>query len=107
MPDRQPLKLQCRSTVSDYFEDACSIQPAIAQDDMALDDNVVSDMLRREELWLIKSFLSITDPGKRQRVLKLAEQLAQDAASDPAGLAFASVEASPAEMPKDVPARIE
>ncbi len=72
-----------------------------------MDDNAVSDMLRREELWLIKSFLSITDPGKRQRVLKLAEQLAEDAASDPAGLAFASIEASPAETPKDVPARTE
>ncbi|TYL90202.1 hypothetical protein FXB40_32660 [Bradyrhizobium rifense] len=74
---------------------------------MALDDNAVSDMLRREELWLIKSFLSITDPSKRQRVLKLAEQLAEDAASDPAGLAFASIQASPAEAPKGAPARTE
>ena len=92
------------------FEYACSIQPAIAQDYMAMDDNVVSDMLRREELWLIQSFLSITDPGKRQRVLKLAEQLAEDAASDPAGLAPAkasTAEAAPAETPKDVPARTE
>ena len=72
-----------------------------------MDDNAVSDVLRREELWLIRSFLSITDPSKRQRVLKLAEQLAEDAASDPAGLAFASIEASPAETPKDVPARTE
>jgi hypothetical protein len=73
---------------------------------MAMDDNVVSDMLRREELWLIRSFLSITDPSKRQRVLKLAEQLADDA-SEPAELAFASVEASAAETPRDVPGRTE
>jgi len=70
---------------------------------MAMDDNVVLDMLRREELWLIKSFLSITDPSKRQRILKLAEQLADDAASAPAGFAFGSTEASAAETPRDVP----
>jgi hypothetical protein len=58
---------------------------------MAMDDKVVSDMLRREELWLIRSFLSITDPSKRQRVLELAEQLADDAASEPAGLTPAGV----------------
>jgi hypothetical protein len=107
LPDRWPPKLSRTSAVSDCFEDACCIQPAIAQDTMAMDDKVVSDMLRREELWLIRSFLSITDPSKRQRVLELAEQLAEDAASDPAGLAFASIEASPAETPKDVPARTE
>ena len=56
-----------------------------------MDDKVVSDMLRREELWLIRSFLSITDPSKRQRVLELAEQLADDAASEPAGLTPAGV----------------
>ena len=72
-----------------------------------MDDKAVSDVLRREELWLVRSFLSITDPSKRQRVLKLVEQLAEDAASDPAGLAFASIEAAPAETPKDVPARTE
>ena len=56
-----------------------------------MDDKVVLDMLRREELWLIRSFLSITDPSKRQRVLELAEQLADDAASEPAGLSPAEV----------------
>jgi hypothetical protein len=46
---------------------------------------------RRQELRLIKAFLSIRDARKRQRVLNLAEQLADDAASDTAGLAPAEV----------------
>jgi len=46
---------------------------------------------RRQELRLIRAFLSITDPRKRQRILNLAEQLADDAASDTAGLAAAEV----------------
>ncbi|MCP3386364.1 hypothetical protein NLM31_38880 [Bradyrhizobium sp. CCGUVB4N] len=46
---------------------------------------------RRQELRLIKAFLSITDARKRQRILNLAEQLADDAASDTAALAPADV----------------
>ncbi|WP_234685471.1 hypothetical protein [Bradyrhizobium monzae] len=39
----------------------------------------------RLELHLIKAFLGITDARKRQRILDLAEQLADDAASDTSG----------------------
>ena len=49
---------------------------------------------RRQELRLIKAFLSITDARKRQRILNLAEQLAADAASDTAALASADVSKS-------------
>jgi hypothetical protein len=61
---------------------------------MAMDDDVVLDMRRRGELRLVKTFLSITDPGKRQRILKLAEQLADDASSEAAGLTFAATDPS-------------
>jgi hypothetical protein len=47
------------------------------------------DVGRREELRLIKAFLSITDARKRQRVLLLAEQLASEIASDATALATA------------------
>lgn len=49
---------------------------------------------RRQELHLIKAFLSIRDARKRQRILDLAEQLADDAASGIAGLAPAGVSAA-------------
>nr|QDP23927.1 hypothetical protein FNV92_17990 [Bradyrhizobium cosmicum] len=52
---------------------------------MAMDDDAISDRPRREALQLIKAFLGITDPGKRQRVLRLAEQLADDASYEAAG----------------------
>jgi hypothetical protein len=51
-----------------------------------MDDDAIFDRPRREELQLIKAFLGITDPGKRQRVLRLAEQLADDASYEAAGL---------------------
>ena len=54
---------------------------------MAMDD----DVERRQELGLIQAFLSIGDARKRQRVLNLAEQLADDAASDIAGQTPAEV----------------
>ena len=72
-----------------------------------MDDNVVSDMRRREELELIKAFLGIADPSKRQRILKFAEQLADDAASEAAGLAFVSTDASLGDTSSDVPGRGE
>jgi hypothetical protein len=58
---------------------------------------------RRQELHLIKAFLSITDPRKRQRILNLAEQLADDAVSDTAGLA----KVSNLEGCGDAPGRVE
>jgi hypothetical protein len=79
--------------------------PAIARDFLIMDDNVVSDPRRREELALIKTFLGITDPGKRQRILELAEQLADE--SDAAGLAFASADASLVDTSGDAPGQVD
>jgi len=70
-----------------------------------MDDEVEADMRRRQGLRLIRSFLGITDPRKRQRILELAERLADEAASDAAGLAAAN--ASSVEGSGDVPDRIE
>jgi alpha-galactosidase/6-phospho-beta-glucosidase family protein len=69
-----------------------------------MDEDVASDVRRREELRLIELFLRIVDPGKRQSILKRAEQLADEAASEVAELAFASsdpslVEARPEPSP--------
>ncbi|MBK3660686.1 hypothetical protein JJE66_05390 [Bradyrhizobium diazoefficiens] len=61
------------------------------------------DVGRRQELRLIKAFLSITDPYERQRILNLAEQLADDAAWDATGHAGGST----ADACRDVPDRIE
>ncbi|MBR0965138.1 hypothetical protein JQ554_10050 [Bradyrhizobium diazoefficiens] len=46
-----------------------------------MNDDEVFDVQRREELRLIKMFLGIKDAARRQRILALAEQLADDAAS--------------------------
>ena len=72
---------------------------------MTRDDIAVSDMRRREELALIKAFLGITDPGKRQRILELAEQLVDESVA--AGLAFASTDASLGDTSGDVPGRTD
>ena len=78
---------------------------AVAQDDMAMDDDVASDRRRREELGLIKAFLGIRDPDKRRRILELAEQLADQAA--PEGLAFVSTDALLGDVTIDVPGQAE
>jgi hypothetical protein len=76
---------------------------------MTMDDDVESDIRRRQELRLtlrlIRAFLSITDAGKRKRIIELAERLAEDAASNAAGLTAA--EASNVDACRDVPGRIE
>jgi hypothetical protein len=72
-----------------------------------MDGDVVSDVRGREELELIKAFLGITDPGRRQRILELAEQLADEATPDAAELAFISTDASVGEAPADVRGRTE
>lgn len=68
-------------------------------DDM--DDDVESDMRRREDLLLIKAFLRISDARKRQRILELAERLADDAALSATGLAEG--EAPAVDACRDVP----
>jgi hypothetical protein len=72
------------------------------REDMAMDEDV-GDVRRREELRLIELFLRIADPGKRQSILKRAEQLADEAASEAAELAFASSDPSLVEAPRAVP----
>jgi hypothetical protein len=74
---------------------------------MAMDDDVASDMRRREELGLIKAFLGISDPGRRRRILELAEQLADHTTSEAAGLAFASADASLGDASRDAPGPAE
>jgi hypothetical protein len=59
-------------------------QVAIAQDGIAMDDEVVVDRRQGEELQLIRAFLGITDASKRQRILELAERLVDDAESEAA-----------------------
>ncbi|MBC9881535.1 hypothetical protein G8O24_29860 [Bradyrhizobium sp. INPA01-394B] len=68
-----------------------------------MDDDVEADM--RQELRLIRIFVGITDPRKRQRILELAERLADEAAPDAEGLAAANL--STVEGCRDVPDRIE
>lgn len=60
---------------------------------MTMDDDVASDM-RREALGLIRAFLGIADAGKRQRIIALAEQLADDSEPDAAALALAPTDPS-------------
>jgi hypothetical protein len=43
---------------------------------MVMDDDSEFEALRRQELSLLRAFLGIADSSKRQRVLDLAEQLA-------------------------------
>jgi hypothetical protein len=71
---------------------------------MAMDDAGL-EMLRREELRLIKTFLRITDSSKRRRILDLVEQLAENAAVDAAESGPANTPA--AEECRDTPGRIE
>lgn len=59
-------------------------------------DDVGSEAQRYEALRLIRTFLGISDPDKRQRILRLAEQLVDDAAAEAvnSGLPEAAREAS-------------
>ena len=57
----------------------------LATEDLATNDDVVPEAGRYEALRLIKAFLRLTDPGRRERVLELTEQLAAEAVSAAAG----------------------
>ena len=50
-------------------------------EDTIVNDDAGPSARQSEELRLIKAFLRLTDSGRRQRVLELAEQLAQEAES--------------------------
>nr|AWL99240.1 hypothetical protein CIT40_03885 [Bradyrhizobium amphicarpaeae] len=52
---------------------------------VTMNDDVVRDARGCEELRLIRAFLRLRDPGRRQRVLELAEQLAEEAGSAATG----------------------
>lgn len=62
-------------------------------EDMAMNDDLVPEAGPCESLRLIKAFLRLTDPGRRGRVLDLAEQLADVAGTATAGSTFAVTEA--------------
>ncbi|WP_240535193.1 hypothetical protein [Bradyrhizobium sp. YR681] len=70
-----------------------------------MEDDVAADTRRREELELIRAFTGIRDPGKRRRILELAEQLADEAASEATGLA--STDAPPDDACRDAPGPTE
>ncbi len=61
---------------------------------MAMNDDVVPDASRYEELRLIRAFLRLTDPGRREKVLECAERLAQEAPSAAATPALVATDAS-------------
>jgi hypothetical protein len=73
----------------------------LAMQDLATNDDVVPGAGRYEALRLIKAFLRLTDPGRRGRVLDLAEQLAADAVSAAAGATRATTEAVPVRGPTE------
>ncbi|KYK49444.1 hypothetical protein A1D31_24295 [Bradyrhizobium liaoningense] len=91
-----------RERASNSFDDAGAAGVAIAMEDMAMNDDVVPEARACELLRLIKAFLRLTDPGRRGRVLDLAEQLAEDAGAATAGSIVAATEVSfvePAPVP--------
>ena len=54
---------------------------------VTMDHDVASDARAREELRLIRAFLRLRDPGRRRRVLELAEQLVEEVGSAATGAA--------------------
>ena len=46
---------------------------------VTMNDDDVPEATRQEELRLIRAFLRLRNPGRRQRVLELAEQLMEEA----------------------------
>jgi len=68
-------------------------------------DDLASDIRRLQDLRLVKAFLKITDARRRQRIIELAEQLAEDAELNAAG--FAAAEASAMDKCREVPDRIK
>lgn len=60
-----------------------------------------------EELRLIRAFLRLTDPGRRQRVLQLAEQLAEEAGLAAAAPAYVATDGSAPGPIRDFPGPIE
>jgi hypothetical protein len=74
---------------------------------MVMDDDVRSDVQVREELRLIKMFHGITDARKRQKILELAERLAEDAGPEDAGLTVPPTASLPGEVSTDVSGQTE
>jgi hypothetical protein len=72
-------KTSLRERASNRFDDAGAAGVAIAMEDMAMNDDLVPEARSCESLRLIKAFLRLADPGRRGRVLDLAEHLAEAA----------------------------
>jgi hypothetical protein len=87
-----------RERASNRFDDAGAAGVAIAMEDMAMNDDLVPEARSCESLRLIKAFLRLADPGRRGRVLDLAEQLAEAAGAATAGSTFAVTD-EPAPVP--------
>ncbi|MDX3972106.1 MAG: hypothetical protein QHD01_36665 [Bradyrhizobium sp.] len=86
-------KTLLRDHASNSFDDAGAIEVTIAMEDLAMKDDLMPGAGPFELLRLIRVFLRLADPGRRGRVLDLAEQLAKEAGSATAGATFAATEA--------------
>lgn len=73
----------------------------------AVNDGGALDTTGYEELRLIRAFLRLTDPGRRQKILNLVEQLAEDTEFAAAGPAFVAADASAPEPIRDFAASTE
>lgn len=67
-----------------------------------MDDDAGSEMRRREELQLVRAFLGIADPAKRQRIIHLAERLADEATMDESQRAAAPADVAAIERSGDL-----
>ncbi|WP_440637148.1 hypothetical protein ACSHT2_24860 [Bradyrhizobium sp. PUT101] len=97
-------KTSLRDHASNSFDDAGAIEVTIAMEDViAMEDLAIKDLAMKDDLMpgagpfellrLIRVFLRLADPGRRGRVLDLAEQLAKEAGTATAGSTFAATEA--------------
>ncbi len=89
-----------RDTASDGSTELTSFD-GVVRDDMTMDDDAISGIRHREELQLVRAFLGIADPAKRQRIIHLAERLADEVAMDESQRAAASEDGAAVERSSD------
>ncbi|WP_245265872.1 hypothetical protein [Bradyrhizobium japonicum] len=94
-----------REHASKRFGSAIGLK--VAMKEMAMNEDVLLSARQFEALRLIKTFLRLTTPRRRQRVLELAEHLAEEAESTATASAFAATDASSADPARDVPVPTE
>ena len=75
---------------------------AIATEDTAVNDHPLPGARPCDELRLIKTFLRLKDSTRRQKVIELAEQLADEAGSATAGPALAVTVTSFVDPARDI-----